>query len=64
MYDQQLAYWRSGFPAVYFCVVAFEFLTGETAKALDVIAQFIGLRDFDWSTVVGLIPNTSRSDSV
>ena len=59
MYDQQLAYWRSVYPAESFCIVSFEMLESEPLRTLEVVSRFIGLREQSWSSVIGTVRNTS-----
>jgi hypothetical protein len=64
MYDQQLALWRRYFPSRSLCIVSYEMLNDEPARALDVVSRFIGLADFKWQDIVGSIRNTSYADTV
>ena len=50
-YDQQISMWREIFPANSFCIVDDDFLRMEQTKALTAIARFIGLPQFDWSSL-------------
>ena len=64
MYDQQLAYWRSVYPAESFCIVSFEMLNSEPVRTLEVVSGFLGLREYNWSSVIGTVGNNSRADAV
>ena len=59
MYDQQLAYWRSVYPAESFCIVSFEMLESEPVRTLEVVSGFLGLREYNWASETGTVRNTS-----
>jgi hypothetical protein len=63
LYDQQLAYWRSVYPADYFCVVSFEMLLAKPVWMMRVVSAFIGLREYDWLSV-HKVGNNSRAATV
>jgi hypothetical protein len=64
MYDHQLAYWRTVYPAESFCIVSFEMTQEKPVAALHTIADFLGLDDFKWKYSVNQVRNMSHADEV
>jgi hypothetical protein len=64
MYDQQLAYWRSVYPAEDFCIVSYDMFSKEPTRTLQVVSDFIGLREFNWQSVIGTARNNSAASTV
>ena len=64
MYDQQLAYWRSVYPAESFCIVSFEMLESEPVRTLEVVSGFIGLREYNWASVTRMVPKITYAGAV
>ena len=51
MYDQPINMWREAFPDEAFCIVDNDLLRADQTRVLTAIARFIGLRQFDWSSL-------------
>ena len=52
LYDHQLAYWQEMFPKDHFCVVSHDFFLADPGAALEVVARFYGLAEYDWRALV------------
>jgi hypothetical protein len=47
-----------------FCVVSFELFLSDPLQTLQLVSRFVGLRDFDWHSVLGDAVNISRAGVV